>query len=222
MLNAKKKGDFLSKGKKQFAGRISISLVLIFILTGTISSSIAGDIEAGKQKSIVCSACHGQDGNSLNPLWPSLAGQHKQYTSNTLKAYLNGTRVNLVMQTQLMRLTEQDFDDIASYYNAQIMQKKDYDYELAKKGESLYRGGNSATGVAACIACHGPTGRGNPGAGYPSIAGQHAQYTEDALKQYKNSERKAVLNDMMQSLAARLTAEEIEAVSEYIQALGSK
>ena len=126
------------------------------------------------------------------------------------------------MQTQLMRLTEQDFDDIASYYNAQIMQKKDYDYELAKKGESLYRGGNSATGVAACIACHGPTGRGNPGAGYPSIAGQHAQYTEDALKQYKNSERKAVLNDMMQSLAARLTAEEIEAVSEYIQALGSK
>ncbi|MBM23257.1 MAG: cytochrome c4 [Gammaproteobacteria bacterium] len=222
MLNAKKKGDLLSKGKKQFAGRISISLVLIFILTGTISSSIAGDIEAGKQKSIVCSACHGQDGNSLNPLWPSLAGQHKQYTSNTLKAYLNGTRVNLVMQTQLMRLTEQDFDDIASYYNAQIMQKKDYDYELAKKGESLYRGGNSATGVAACIACHGPTGRGNPGAGYPSIAGQHAQYTEDALKQYKNSERKAVLNDMMQSLAARLTAEEIEAVSEYIQALGSK
>jgi len=222
MLNAKKKGDLLSKEKKQFAGRISISLVLIFILTGTISSSIAGDIEAGKQKSIVCSACHGQDGNSLNPLWPSLAGQHKQYTSNTLKAYLNGTRVNLVMQTQLMRLTEQDFDDIASYYNAQIMQKKDYDYELAKKGESLYRGGNSATGVAACIACHGPTGRGNPGAGYPSIAGQHAQYTEDALKQYKNSERKAVLNDMMQSLAARLTAEEIEAVSEYIQALGSK
>jgi len=221
-LNAKKKGDLLSKEKKQFAGRISISLVLIFILTGTISSSIAGDIEAGKQKSIVCSACHGQDGNSLNPLWPSLAGQHKQYTKNALKAYLNGTRVNLVMQTQLMTLTEKDFEDIASYYNAQIMQKKDYDYELAKKGESLYRGGNSATGVAACIACHGPTGRGNPGAGYPSIAGQHAQYTEDALKHYKNSERKAVLNDMMQSLAARLTAEEIEAVSEYIQALGSK
>jgi len=97
-----------------------------------------------------------------------------------------------------------------------------YDYGLAKKGESLYRGGNASTGVAACIACHGPTGRGNPGAGYPSLAGQHAEYTEDALKDYTNTERKAGLNDMMQSLATRLTAEEIEAVSEYIQALGSK
>ena len=72
------------------------------------------------------------------------------------------------------------------------------------------------------IACHGPTGRGNPGAGYPSLAGQHAEYTENALKDYTNDERKAGLNDMMQSLATRLTAEEIEAVSEYIQALGSE
>jgi cbb3-type cytochrome c oxidase subunit III len=183
---------------------------------------MAGDVEAGKSKSIVCSACHGQDGNSMNPLWPSLAGQHKQYTIHTLRAYQNGTRVDAVMQAQVMALTEQDIEDIAAYYNAQTMQKKDYDHGLAKKGESLYRGGNASTGVAACIACHGPTGRGNPGAGYPSLAGQHAEYTEDALKGYTNTERKAGLNDMMQSLATRLTAEEIEAVSEYIQALGSK
>ena len=126
------------------------------------------------------------------------------------------------MQAQVMALTEEDFEDIAAYYNAQKMEKKNYDYGLAKKGESLYRGGNASPGVAACIACHGPTGRGNPGAGYPSLAGQHAAYTEDALKDYANAERKAGLNDMMQSLAARLTTEEIEAVSEYIQALGSK
>ena len=183
---------------------------------------MAGDVEAGKDKSIVCSACHGQNGNSINPLWPSLAGQHKQYTIHTLRAYQNGARVDAVMRAQVMALTEEDFEDIAAYYNAQKMEKQTYDYALAKKGESLYRGGNSSTGVAACIACHGPTGRGNPGAGYPSLAGQHAEYTEDALKNYTNGERKAGLNDMMQSLAARLTREEIEAVSEYIQALGSK
>ena len=212
----------MSKEKSLFTRQIYISFTLILLLIAPISFSMAGDVEAGKSKSIVCSACHGQDGNSINPLWPSLAGQHKQYTIHTLRAYQNGTRVDAVMQAQVMALTEQDLEDIAAYYNAQTMQKKDYDYGLAKKGESLYRGGNASTGVAACIACHGPTGRGNPGAGYPSLAGQHAEYTADALKGYIKTERKAGLNDMMQSLAPRLTAEEIEAVSEYIQALGSK
>ena len=219
---SKNKGNLVSKEKSLFTRHICISFTLILLLIAPISFSMAGDVEAGKSKSIVCSACHGQDGNSINPLWPSLAGQHKQYTIHTLRAYQNGTRVDAVMQAQVMALTEQDLEDIAAYYNAQTMQKKDYDYGLAKKGESLYRGGNASTGVAACIACHGPTGRGNPGAGYPSLAGQHAGYTKDALKDYTNTERKAGLNDMMQSLATRLTAEEIEAVSEYIQALGSK
>ena len=219
---SKNKGNLVSKEKSLFTRQICISFTLILLLIAPISFSMAGDVEAGKSKSIVCSACHGQDGNSMNPLWPNLAGQHKQYTIHTLRAYQNGTRVDAVMQAQVMALTEQDLEDIAAYYNAQTMQKKDYDYGLAKKGESLYRGGNASTGVAACIACHGPTGRGNPGAGYPSLAGQHAEYTADALKGYIKTERKAGLNDMMQSLATRLTAEEIEAVSEYIQALGSK
>ena len=219
---SKNKGNLVSKEKSLFTRQIRISFTLILLFIAPISFSMAGDVEAGKSKSIVCSACHGQDGNSINPLWPSLAGQHKQYTIHTLRAYQNGTRVDAVMQAQVMALTEQDLEDIAAYYNAQTMQKKDYDYGLAKKGESLYRGGNASTGVAACIACHGPTGRGNPGAGYPSLAGQHAEYTADALKGYIKTERKAGLNDMMQSLAPRLTAEEIEAVSEYIQALGSK
>ena len=219
---SKNKGDLVSKEKRLLTRHVCIPFALILLLTAPISLLMAGDIEAGKDKSIVCSACHGQDGNSINPIWPSLAGQHKKYTINTLKAYQNDTRVDAVMKAQLMGFTEQDFENIAAYYNTQKMQKKDYDYELAKKGESLYRGGNASTGVAACIACHGPTGRGNPGAGYPSLAGQHADYTEDALKDYTTSSRKAGLNDMMQSLAPRLTEEEIEAVSEYIQALGSE
>ncbi len=212
----------MSKETIPFTREICISFIFILLLIAPVSFLMAGDVEAGKDKSIVCSACHGQNGNSINPLWPSLAGQHKQYTIHALRTYQNGIRVDAVMRAQVMALTEEDFEDIAAYYNAQKMEKQAYDYALAKKGESLYRGGNASTGVAACVACHGPTGRGNPGAGYPSLAGQHAEYTEDALKDYTNGERKAGLNDMMQSLAARLTTEEIEAVSEYIQALGSK
>jgi len=112
----------VSKEKSLFAREIFISFTLILLLFAPVSLLIAGDIEAGKSKSIVCSACHGQDGNSINPLWPSLAGQHKQYTIHTLKAYKNGTRVDPVMQAQVMALTEQDFEDIAAYYHAQNLE----------------------------------------------------------------------------------------------------
>jgi len=182
---------------------------------------MSGDPQLGQSKALFCSACHGQDGNSMNPTWPSLAGQHRKYTVTALQNYQNGSRENIVMQAQLMALSKEDFEDLAAYYNIQKIAKKDFDYDLAQQGESLYRGGNSQSGVAACIACHGPTGRGNPGAGYPSIAGQHAAYTASALKSYASGERKAGLNDMMQALSSRLSDQEIQAVSEYIQALAS-
>ena len=190
----------------------------IFFLQPTLAQ---GNIEEGKSKSMLCSACHGQDGNSINPEWPSLAGQHKKYFVSTLKAYKNESRKNAVMYPLVMTLSEQDMMDLAAYYQAQTPKKLSYDYDLAKRGESLYRGGNSY-GVAACIACHGPRGKGNPGAGYPSIAGQHATYTKNALIEYSNENRKPGINDMMQTLASRMTSEEMAAVAEYIQALGSK
>ena len=115
---------------------------------------------------------------------------------------------------------EKDIEDIAAFYNSLSMSKKDFDLTLAKKGEALYRGGNNK-GVAACIACHGPTGKGNPGAGYPAIAGQHAQYTKLALIEYTNGNRQPIMNDMMQTIALRLSQEEMEALSEYIKAMGS-
>jgi cytochrome c553 len=180
----------------------------------------SGDIEAGKSKAILCSACHGQDGNSINPDWPSLAGQHEKYLTNALTAYKNGTRNNAVMSPLAMSLSEKDIENIAAFYNSLSMSKKDFDLTLAKKGEALYRGGNKK-GVAACIACHGPTGKGNPGAGYPAIAGQHAQYTKLALIEYTNGNRQPIMNDMMQTIALRLSQEEMEALSEYIKAMGS-
>ncbi len=196
---------------------------LIIILVSSTSSvfAMSGDPQLGQSKAVVCSACHGQDGNSINPAWPSLAGQHTKYTVTALQNYQNGSREDAVMQAQVMALSKEDFEDLAAYYNIQNTVKKDFDYDLAQQGESLYRGGNSKSGVAACIACHGPTGRGNPGAGYPSIAGQHATYTAIALKSYASGERKAGLNDMMQALSSRLSDQEIQAVSEYIQALES-
>ena len=156
-------------------------MIICFVVNGLffLQPTLAkGNIEDGKSKPMLCSACHGPDGNSINPEWPRLAGQHEKYFVNTLKAYKNQSRKNAVMYPLVMTLSEQDMMDLAAYYQAQTPKKLSYDYDLAKKGEALYRGGNSS-GVAACIACHGPRGKGNPGAGYSSIAGQHAAYTKD-------------------------------------------
>ena len=106
MLNIKKKRDLVSKETNLFTREICISFIFILLLIVPVSLLMAGDVEAGKDKSIVCSACHGQNGNSINPLWPSLAGQHQQYTIHALEAYQNGIRVDSVMQAQVMVLTE--------------------------------------------------------------------------------------------------------------------
>ena len=115
----------MNKEKRLLTKQIYTSFTFLLVLIAPASFLFAGDIEAGKIKSIVCSACHGQDGNSINPLWPSLAGQHEQYTINTLKAYQNGSRLDAVMKAQVMALTEEDFEDIAAYYNAQKIKQKE-------------------------------------------------------------------------------------------------
>jgi len=160
----------------------SIFCFMLFILVSPPSAMAKGDPEAGEAKSAVCAACHGQDGNSINPDWPSLAGQHEKYLIQSITAYKNQTRKNAIMYPLAMSLSDQDIEDLAAYYHTQKALSLTYDEELAKEGENIYRGGTK-NGVAACIACHGPNGKGNPGAGYPVLAGQHASYTIIALKE---------------------------------------
>lgn len=184
-----------------------------------LAAPAAGDIEAGKAKSVPCAACHGADGNSVNPEWPSLAGQHAGYIIDSLNAYRNGTRDNVLMLGQVQPLSEQDQADLAAFFASQQPVPRVADPALASRGERLYRAGNMETGVAACIACHGPNGRGNAPAGYPALAGQHAQYTADQLRQYRSEKRSSDANQMMRNITARMTDDEILAVASYLQGL---
>jgi cytochrome c553 len=143
-----------------------------------------GSVEAGQQKSAVCMACHGPDGNSLNPEWPNLAGQHASFIVAQLQAFKSGERQNPLMSPMAVGLTEQDMLDLAAFYAAQAPAALEADPALVEAGRKLYLGGNQETGVSACIACHGPTGRGNPMALYPVISGQHATYLASALRAY--------------------------------------
>ena len=76
----------------------------------------AGDARAGQAKAALCAACHGMNGISINPLWPSLAGQQRVYLANQIRAFRDGARVEVTMQPFVANLTDQDVEDLAAFY----------------------------------------------------------------------------------------------------------
>ena len=196
----------------------------VFILTAAMafaSSPIyaAGDGAAGKTKSAVCAACHGADGNSPNPEWSKIAGQHGKYTEKQLRDFKSGARKNAVMAGMVAPLSEQDMADLGAYFASLTRSGGFASVKRAVLGKRMYRGGNAESKVPACMACHGPTGAGDPLAGIPSLAGQHAKYTAVQLNTYRDGGRSNDDKSMMRDVARWMTKEEIEAVSEYIAGL---
>ncbi|MEJ2114565.1 MAG: c-type cytochrome [Gammaproteobacteria bacterium] len=196
-----------------------------FYVTGVHA---AGDIEAGKQKSEPCAACHGVGGVSVNPAWPKLAGQGEKYLIGQLHLFKDKVRVNTLMNPQAVNLSEQDIEDLAAYYASQASNpgQADPDKEFQGEklyaiGERIYRGGNAQTGVPACMSCHAPDGVGNEPAKFPHLAGQHAVYTAAQLRSYRSGARYQPDDNlnMMKDIATYLSDTEIDAVAEYISGL---
>lgn len=194
-----------------------LTIISLFMLVS--SYCYAGDPGKGKTLSITCAACHSADGNSINPVWPKLAGQHAEYLVKQIQDFKEGKRVNAQMAPMVASLSEEDIADIAAYFASQKIKPGAAKPELIEAGQQIYRAGDSQTGIPACMACHGPAGTGNPAALYPAIAGQHAAYTAIQLKAFKSEERNNDANKVMRSIAGSMTNAQIEAVSEYIQGL---
>ncbi len=194
--------------------------IVALLAAGFVSGAHgAGDADAGKGKAASCAGCHGADGNSLVPNFPKLAGQHAAYLSKQLRDFKSGARKDPTMAPMAAPLSEQDIEDLAAFFASQAITPGKANPELVELGAKLYRGGNVDSGVAACIACHGPTGTGNPAANYPRIGGQQAAYVVKALKDFKSGARSNDANQMMRSIASKMTEEEIKAVAEYIAGL---
>ena len=180
-----------------------------------------GFAQDARTKAAACGACHGPDGNSVNPEWPNLAGQDPGYLVAQLQAFKSGVRKNPNMSAMAAPLSDQDMTDLAGYFAGQTTKIASVDAEAAAEGAKLYRSGNAESGVPACMACHGPNGAGNAGADYPALRGQHAKYTSLQLNAYKSGERVTDegQKQVMRTIAARMTAQEIEAVSRFIEGL---
>lgn len=182
---------------------------------------VKGDAKAGAAKAAVCGACHGAGGNGgVNPEWPKLAAQGSKYIQAQLVAFKSGKRNNAVMMGQAAALSDQDMADLAAYFSAQPAVPGVASEASVPVAQKLYRAGDAARGLAACSACHGPKGAGNPGAMYPHVGGQNAGYVATQLRAYRAGERgKEGTGLMMAAVAKHLTDAEIDALSSYLSGL---
>ena len=207
-------------------------IVSVLMIAAAGSSWAEADAKAGESKVAMCAACHGPNGNSMIPNFPKLAGQHPKYIAKQLIDMKTkpeqGGRVVAEMAAIVPGLSDQDINDIAAYYGEQAIQAGQAKADLVAKGESVYRAGSKAKGLAACTGCHGPDGKGNKGAGFPALAGQHAAYIEKQLKAFRLGSEEpnalgARINDgdtrMMREVASRLSDLEIKAVASFISGL---
>jgi cytochrome c553 len=178
-------------------------LLTIAGLSACVSAYAAGDVGRGKELSYTCQGCHGiDDYKNVYPTYsvPQLLGQHPEYIVAALKEYKSGERSHLTMHQQASSLSDQDMQDIASYF-----------------ATGALKAGATPVGTAPdkvtqlCSACHGKDGVGITG-DYPTLAGQHADYLVRALDEYQHGDRK---NAIMPNFLKGLTDDDLESFAAY-------
>jgi len=204
---------------------------LLFTLVACFTNSVAfanepskahvtGDATKGKALSAVCAACHGADGNSVNPDWPKIAGQGEAYLAKQISEFRSDKRAEATMTPMAKGIaSDEDVLHLAAYFSSQKAKPGTANKEKVALGEAIYRGGNLESGVAACSACHGPTGVGNGPAKYPMVSGQHSKYVVTQLKNFKSGARSNDVGKIMRNIALKMTDAEMEAVAEYMAGL---
>jgi cytochrome c553 len=206
-------------------------LWLLLAVSASPLAAALGSAEAGAAKAAICSACHGPNGNSANPLWPNLASQNAAYIVGQLKQFKANTRINSqgVMLAMAQALSDQETQDVAAYFSVQTLTGLEADPSYWQAGQKLYRGGDPSRAIPACMACHGPSGHGNPAAGYPALRSQHSQYVVKELTEYATGKRYSTTDKgetaggpnaaIMATIAQRLSPEDMRNLASYVQGL---
>lgn len=169
-----------------------------------------------------CSRCHTLTGNSTNPRYPKLAGQHADYLRKQLSAFQQGQtgpRPQPIMSAIASKLSNEDINTLAAYFARQKPEAgfaQNWQLDLGRK---IYQGGLLDKGIPACSACHHPAGAGNAPANFPRLSGQHAAYIMKQLQNFKQQTRHNDARKIMQDIAAKMSPEEMKAVANYISGL---
>jgi cytochrome c553 len=199
--------------------RLWILSATIFSIFVTTSALPAPSVEAGATKAATCQACHGASGNSTNTEWPSLAGIGADYIAEQLKNFKTGKRASPVMMPMTANLTADDMADLGAYFDSLTNSGLEADPSFWQAGEKLYRGGDPARAIPACMACHGPTGRGNTPAKFPALRGQQPGYVVKQLNDYASGTRATGPNGIMQTIAKRLSPDDIRSLASYVEGI---
>jgi cytochrome c553 len=187
----------------------ALTLTLAVAASGpALAAGTAGNAARGKVLSYTCLGCHGiEDYRNPYPDYdvPRLGGQHADYIVAALQGYRSGARAHATMQVQAATLSDQDMQDIATYFASQTVVKPDLTGAPPPPPKV----------TQLCVSCHGKDGIGVSSA-YPSLAGQHDNYIEQALEEYKNGERK---NPIMATFVVNLTPQDISEIAQYYAGL---
>lgn len=197
-------------------------LAFFFASSAHAALPVKGDAKKGAAIAAqICSACHGPDGNGTtppNPDYPKLAGIQPEYLLKQLKDFKAGKRKNDIMAGLVATLSPEDMSNLALHFAAQKSEPSAASNpELLEFGKKFYAEGNPDLGVPACAGCHQRDAGGT--STYPHLAGQYASYIYLQLKRFASGERDNDRGLVMQSLALRMTEQEMKAVSEYIASL---
>ena len=198
-----------------------------------------GDAKAGQSKAGACAACHGVDGNAMLQNAPRIAGMPERYLAEQLALFKHGERTSglaALMTPYAAPLSNQDMRDLGAWYATQkaaagvaddtvIATGPNKGLKFYQVGERLYRAGDVARDIPACMACHGPSGAGNPGPSYPSLHGQETTYMVRRLEEYRagvSIYKNSAHFNLMASIAKPLTDEEIRSLGSYVQGLHAR
>lgn len=204
---------------------ISIALLLTGLgaFSGPALGEVEGDATRGEQAAAVCTACHQADGGGRHveggESWPRLAGLNAAYIAKQLHDFKSGDRTNPSMAPFAARLDEQQIADLAAYYSQMPLTPgqggEKADEALLQRGESIALHGDWSTYLVSCKSCHGPDNQG-VGEVFPGIAGQHAGYIESQLQAWKNKTRSNDPQDLMGTVARRMSDDDIRAVAAWL------
>lgn len=181
------------------------------------SRSGMGDPAAGREKSQLCQGCHGEYGNSTEPVIPKLAGQYASYIAKQIRNYQAGTRSHQIMNAMAATVSDEDLPDIAAYFASQEKMEGDGSAENPL-GKELFLHGDPSTMRLACVNCHGVRGKGLDAkiSMFPVIGGQHKEYIRRQLINFRDGYRTNSPNNIMNRIAESLTDKEIESLAEYV------
>ncbi|MEO7057347.1 MAG: c-type cytochrome [Caldimonas sp.] len=171
----------------------------------------------------VCAACHGVDGKASRPDVPLLAGQTAPYLERQLRAFAaqGGQRENGVMGAIAVNLSSDEIRRVSLHYARQTLPAAPpvaAPPPSRDAGERIFTAGLPGKGVASCASCHGVRGEGLPDL-FPRLAGQHAGYLREQLRNFRAGRRTSDPGAMMRALAARMTDRDIDAVARYASLL---